>query len=104
MYQEATSFEWHILNRSLMRKFWEYDVYFPFVPTIFLEELDYRDIWQHLLQYEVYFKIMNPTRTAKKSTSDEKEGSKYTGMQQTEGYKSLAWVAYCSLGGTSHDF
>lgn len=104
MYQDATSFEWHILNGSLMRKFWKYNVFFPFVPTIFRTEEDYQDIWQHLLQYEVYFKIMSPTRPPKKSTSDEKDGSKYTGMQQTEGYKSLAWIAYCSIGGTSHDF
>ena len=34
-YRDATSFEWHILNGSLVRKFLDYNVDFPRAPVTY---------------------------------------------------------------------
>jgi hypothetical protein len=37
-YRDATSFEWHILNGNLVRKFLDFTVDFPKTPTNFYSE------------------------------------------------------------------
>jgi hypothetical protein len=60
-----------------MRKFSDrFMVPFPSVPVNFQSQRQYETIWQHLLQYEVYLKIMSPTRQ-KKSSPDSIDSGKY---------------------------